>query len=1403
MSSSSPSLAAAPGRGDTPRAEPPPRRRRLRWFGLLSALVVCIVALCAAALYGAIHTERGTRLAWQAAVRLSAGHLRGQYAGGSLERGVRLNHVDWRDGQTQVQIDFVTGQWALTRAPWRFTVDFLHAGTVAVQISGATDAAPPALPQSLNLPVQLALRDVRIDHLSLHTGVGPTSSLIELSHLALHGSSDGQQHHLNVDSLATPYGSFSGILSLAGARPFKLTGAVGFAGSVAAEPVEVSARLAGSLEQLTADIDASGKQLTGRAHIEAMPFGPVSLKVVTLAADHLNLQAFDADAPVVDLSLRARLEPVATATVASASVTNLPGGGTPTHPVATSSAPAPLVVAGAVSIVNAQAGPLSAHRLPLLDAQAQIRLDAHRQSISGLSIKLFKGGAITGRGAVTDGQGRFDLQLAGLDLNLLESHLRPTQLSGPLTLALEPQGPRLTLDLADPKAGIRVRSALRVDATQLTFDNTRLDAGSGHADFSAVLKRDVNSDYILKAGLADFDPFAILIEQTGAAALPHLRGTVGESQGRLHRTTSRSPHGAIEAAVPDGPPPAASESAPRGLAHGPRRAPARAPVVARITGTFQAQGALAQGTSKATLMLRDSVYDGLPLTGGGTVQLAGNRLLPSNLALSIAGNQLDLHGAFGTPGDSLAFRLDAPHIDRLGLGLAGTVLAEGRVMGNLTHPNVTANYSADALVLGDYRLGHAQGHAELHDGAAGALALSLAATDLSLPDVNLRTLSADLTGTRANHALTLHAQGMVHDQTVDFDLAGHGKLTDTAAGANWDGVVTQAVNRGLPALQLINPLNAPMTVSVSAGHLALGAARFSVEGADFDLKQFIFDHGKIQTAGTVRNLDIDRFLQIQHDITGADPPLKTDMIFDGDWDFSLANMASGYLQLQRRSGDVTLNTWRGAAAMGVSELAARLDFNGGKQAKLTLKAAAARIGTVDADLRTELAERDGILTLADEAPLSGTVQGDIPELRTTGGLFGPAYVLDGRLLLQLKVAGLMAHPKLTGSVTGNNLSATLIDQGIQFKQGVIRIALDDNLVQFQQVEFHGASGMLSATGRIKLDEASPDLAVNVQADKLELFASPDRQLQLSGQATVRNTGAEGGIAIDGKFKVDHALFDLPESPEPELSDDVHIIKQDGREVSLHQPLGQQVQKQAEKPAGSLAPRTHIAIDLGDAFRFKGAGADLGLSGKLLATSNPGESLRAVGNVSVTSGSTYTAFGRKLSIDSGFFTFNGPIDNPGINILALRRNQEVEAGVQVSGTVQAPVAKLVSEPTVADNEKLSWLLFGHGTDTGANLGQQSAMTEAFALLGNAGGKRIAQTLGLDEVSIGQSEVGLTDPQVVTLSKALSERIVLGYEQGLTSASSVFKVTLNLSRFWAVALHTGAVNGVTLLYNRRFD
>ncbi len=827
-----------------------------------------------------------------------------------------------------------------------------------------------------------------------------------------------------------------------------------------------------------------------------------------------------------------------------------------------------------------------------------------------------------------------------------------------------------------------------------------------------------------------------------------------------------------------------------------RAAPPARKIEARVTGTLTAAGMLGPVfTTKAEFKLGPSVYDGLPLTGGGTVQLAGSRILPSRANLSVAGNQVDLQGSFGGRGDRLRFRVDAPQLERLGFGLAGLVEADGDVTGSFAHPNVVLNYKADSVTFSTNRIGHAEGHAELRDGANGALVFTTDARNLSAGGVDLTTLTARLSGTRANHTLEAAATGKLQDRPLDLTLAANGKLTEARDGTRWDGTVSRLQNRGIPALNLESPL----TVSAAPERVTLGATRLTLEGAVLNLKSFAFDHGKIQSAGTLTDISVARLQDLRHEITGTPPAVKTDLVFDGDWDFTLGNTASGHVQLKRRAGDVTVEIGRGLASLGITDITARAEFSGGNRLNATVHAQASRIGVIDANAHTTLVLRDGFMTVNEEGALTGNVDANVPSLKTTGGLFGPSYLLDGHLALKLAIGGTVAKPNLTGSLLGDGLSATMVNQGVQLKDGVVRIALSENLVDFQQVEFHGASGTLRATGRVRLDGAQPDLTASIVADKLELFAAPDRNLSLSGSASVANAGAEGGMAINGKFVVDHALFDMPEQSAPSLGDDVVVVRPDGTVAGEKPPPV----PGTNKPIGPFAPRANIDISLGDNFRFRGQGADLGLTGTITAMSAPNLPLRAVGNVRVTPGSTYTAFGRKLGIENGFFTFNGPVANPGINILAMRRNQQVEAGVQVTGTVQFPVAKLVSEPSVPDNEKLSWLLFGHGTDQGNNLGQQSTMTTALALLGSASGKRIAQTFGLDEFSIGRSEVGLTDPQVVMVSKAINEWLVIGYEQGLQSASNAIKATVNLTRYWSVAAYGGTFDGVDLLYTRRFD
>ncbi|KXU89290.1 gramicidin biosynthesis protein [Paraburkholderia monticola] len=1406
--------------------EPTPPKRRWGWLLLKTVagtvtLLVLLVALALGLLYGALTTERGTAYAWHAAVKLLGGRLAGTLDGGTLASGVQLREVRWRslDGSgTEIQIDRVAGSWALAREPWRFTVDYLHVGTIEARIgpSSSSSSEPLKLPQDLQLPMQLEIRDVQVERLLLHQG----GSTTELSRFAFHGRSDGRHHEAAIDRLDTPFGGLTASAKLDGVRPFPLTGEVGYAGKVNEEAVQVAGHLSGTLEQLVAELDASGMKLNGHARVEATPFAAVPLQRATLTFDHVNPQAFAPGAPLADLAVRAELQPVApdaAAAAGAASAAAASGASHAHHGFGGHHAPAKpaagFAVAGHISIVNAKPGAIDQKLLPLIDANADVRLDAHTQSVSNLNVRLVRNATLTGGGTLSGRHGQLDLKVARLDLNALQASVRPTQLSGPIGIRLNDDIQTLTLDLADPAAALRAQGKITFDPARISFNDVRVTSGRGRIDLSGALKHDANSTYNLKAQLTDFDPLS-LTSQMPARAPATSSGAAAASGAQRERhaqaaALAGSTAGAKSAAPGDQAAAIAKNTAKAAVqtevlerrtpppAH--RARPAAAParrIEARVNATLTAAGVLAPVfTTRAEFKLGPSVYDDLPLTGDGTIQLAGSRILPSRASLSVAGNQVNLQGSFGAPSDRLRFNIDAPQLDRLGFGLEGAIAADGDVTGSFAHPNVTLNYKADSVVFASNRVGHAEGRAELRDGANGALAFTTEARNLSAGGVELNTLSARLSGTRANHTLEAAATGKLQDRPLDLTLAANGKLTDTRDGTRWDGTVTRLQNRGTPSLNLESPL----TVSAGPGHLTLGATRLTIEGAVLSLKSFAFDRGRIQSAGSLTDVSLAHLQELRRQITGEPPAVRTDLVFDGDWDFSLGASASGHIELRRRSGDVTVEIGRGLASMGIGEIRARAEFTVGNRLNAIVHMQASRVGVIDVDAHTPLVMRDGMLTVDPQSALSGNVNANVPSLRTTGGLLGPSYLLDGRLALKLALGGTVAKPNVTGALTGDGLSATVVSQGVQLKDGVVRIALSQNLVDFQQVEFHGASGTLRATGRVRLDSAEPDLTANIVADKLDVFASPDRHLSLSGSANISNGGAERGPMINGKFVVDSALFDMPEQAAPSLGDDVVIIRPDGtRSGGRPRPT-----EGEERPASPFAPRANIEIDLGNNFRFRGQGADLGLAGTITATSAPNTPLRAVGNVRVTPGSSYTAFGRKLAIENGFFTFNGPVTNPGINILAMRRNQQVEAGVQVTGTLQAPVARLISEPSVPDNEKLSWLLFGHGTDQGNNLGQQSTMTTALALLGSATGKRIAQTVGLDEFSIGRSDVGLTDPQVVMVSKAINEWLVIGYEQGLQSASNAIKATINLTRYWSLVVYGGTFYGADVLYTRRFD
>ena len=162
---------------------------------------------------------------------------------------------------------------------------------------------------------------------------------------------------------------------------------------------------------------------------------------------------------------------------------------------------------------------------------------------------------------------------------------------------------------------------------------------------------------------------------------------------------------------------------------------------------------------------------------------------------------------------------------------------------------------------------------------------------------------------------------------------------------------------------------------------------------------------------------------------------------------------------------------------------------------------------------------------------------------------------------------------------------------------------------------------------------------------------------------------------------------------------------------------------------------------------------------------------------------------------------------------------------MTGTAKRPLVRLVSDPDVPDAEKLSWLVLGQAPDQ--QQGQDSAvlLAAAQAILGGQEGgalKAVQRGLGIDEFGIRSGTLGgsgqrlssrvasttgfgasdTTTGQILSVGKRLSSRMLISYDQSLTAAGSIVKLTVNLSRNFSLVGWAGSETGIDLLWNYRF-
>jgi translocation and assembly module TamB len=170
------------------------------------------------------------------------------------------------------------------------------------------------------------------------------------------------------------------------------------------------------------------------------------------------------------------------------------------------------------------------------------------------------------------------------------------------------------------------------------------------------------------------------------------------------------------------------------------------------------------------------------------------------------------------------------------------------------------------------------------------------------------------------------------------------------------------------------------------------------------------------------------------------------------------------------------------------------------------------------------------------------------------------------------------------------------------------------------------------------------------------------------------------------------------------------------------------------------------------------------------------------------------------------TFVGPLDNPRLNIEAVRPNTDVRVGVTVGGSAQAPRVRLFPEPDLPSTEKLALLVTGRRYDSLGGADTLLLQRAAFALLaGDGSGEAdfdLARTLQLDELSLRQSD-GVVRDTVVTLGKQISERVYLGYERGLNATAGNWQLIYRIAQRFTLRAQSGDDSALDLIWLFRWN
>ncbi len=1426
-------------------APPAARRRRfvLPFFLLFSVLTAMFLALCAWVFW----SQSGTRQLFRLAESASAGSLHFSGINGRLADHLQIDELSLRSTKLRLAASGIRLDWQ-PRSLLSGVVNIDTLEMVSLRIASTSDRQAASLPLDLRLPVELNVKRAALGRLQLASlqADGRELPTVQLSAISAQLLSNHVQHQIN-GNLASPWGALQLQLKMASSRPYALQGQFSYQGQVnkSVPHLGLQGSLAGSLDALSIQAKAIADPpapvpntksapntpfatpLQGGLNAVVSLFSPQILRSLQANITGFNPADFNLNAPQADMHLQAdlRAEPGQAAAPANTSVPAAAAGTAGT--VKLQAAPA-FALIGTLKMENHAPARYDQHGIPVLALSTALRWSSELLVLKDTRIQLPGTGLIQGAASIqlpsarlgTSGapatpqiDSQFDV--SGVNLALLDSRVQASQIRGTIRAqSKSAQLLTLQMQLTDPRASLSADASYQASTANepALLELRRFELRSADSRLSGQAKMDfsVQQHVSFKGELHHFDP---------------ARWVAG-------------PSGSLDAELS-----VQAELQPKLL--------------------LDVQLSRLQGQ-----------YAGQPVSGLLLAKWQQDALLSvQKMDFRWGQNKLNAEGVWGQDKGELLLKLEAPDLpafsDLLQQKLTGSLQAEVHLRGSMAAPAGKLTLAAQGVgVKNQLRVDKLSADIDLANGLQGVLNAELLAQDvwsnlgtgtqespLVKAEKNMNAANAGGTASTASKSsmplsrlaeqLKISIKGRRDAHVIDLTtrinpssqlvMNASGGLAINAQGkTRWSGRIERLNLLGSQQAQLLGT----MQLEADSQRLRLGSAQLSGALGKLAIDQFEWTPGLISTRGKISDakvMDIFNLISPQYAIDG-------DLLIGAEWDVQLKDNVRGDIRVLRQSGDIRINDPDGTGtpvALGLSDLQMRVALGGlvagtdAERISLQLSAAGARLGNWQVKAASQLRKVANQWSLPADAPLTGSVLADIPDLQWVGPWLNPGLALKGKLMVDAGLRGSIGAPGYRAQIDGRELEAAFASEGLLLPNGILSAEIDEERIklkrlvfsntvtmmprhaQFQGINWKGQKGEFSATGEVDWRHQSGN--IKAQWTQFPLLQRSDRWLVVTGQATIDQSNQIW--ALNGKMVADGGYFKLPKLPPPSLSSDVVVIRRNGKTGLAENP--------ADTGKKGLKSRVDVTLDMGPRFVFVGRGIDTALNGSIRLRSIDGAPLQASGSIRTVDG-VYEGYGQQLAIERGILNFQGSPGNPDLNIRALRLGLQVEAGLEVAGSLSAPQVRLVSEPNVPDAEKISWLVLGRGSDQIAGNDASLLMSAASAIFGGDGSRNIprdlVQGLGFDEFSIGAADAGgasklpgqtvagsttnanaigsTAASQVVSVGKRLAPGLVLSVERGLSDASGAIKLSWQLTRRISIIGRAGSEASLDAYYTFSF-